>query len=214
MSWPTAADLVRGSHDLGREQAADAARRELSRRQYQDAQPSLLNRVLGRAVRELLDLLDRAAARVPGGGLGLLLLAALLVLLVAVVLARLRPRRDGRRAALFDAAAPATAADHRRLADAAAARGDHADAVRERLRAVVRDLEERGVLDPRPGRTAGEVARDAGAAVPAVAGDLRRGVRLFDDVWYGGRAATAADYATLVDVDRRVTQGRLAVAGR
>ena len=44
---------------------------------------------------------------------------------------------------------------------------------------------------PGPGRTAGEVARDGGAALPPVAGGLRQGARLFDEVWYGGRAAEA-----------------------
>ena len=75
----------------------------------------------------------------------------------------------------------------------------------------MRELEARGALDPRPGRTAGEVARDGGAAVPAVADDLRRAARVFDEVWYGGRPADAASYAALVAVDARVASSRLAV---
>ena len=71
------------------------------------------------------------------------------------------------------------AAGHRAAAEALAAQGHLAEAVRERLRAVVRALEERGVLDPRPGRTSGEVARDAGAAAPALAArPAPRGARL------------------------------------
>jgi hypothetical protein len=197
--------------ELSREEAADAAREELSRQQYQDAQPPVLLRLVGRLLRELVELLDRAAATAPGGRLGLLLLVGLLVAAVAVVLTRLSPRRAGRRRALFDGDRPLTAADHRQRADAAAAAGRFADAVRERLRAVVRELEARGVLDPRPGRTADEVAREAGAAVPAVADDLRRAARVFDEVWYGGRPATAESYAVLVDVDRRLADRRLAV---
>ena len=84
--------------------------------------------------------------------------------------------------------------------------------MRERLRAVVRDLEARGLLDPRPGRTAGEVARDAGAAVPALAEDLRRASIVFDEVWYGGRTADAGSYALLVDVDTRAAAARPVLA--
>ena len=202
-----------GLSDLTRDSARDAARAELTRREYADAQPPLLVRVAGRLVRELGELLDGAAAAVPGGRLGLLLLLGLLGLLAAVVLSRVRPAgRDGARGALFAGSAELSAAQHRELAEQAAAEGRFAEAVRERLRAVVRDLEARGVLDPRPGRTAGEIARDAGAAVPAVASDLRRAAVVFDEVWYGGRSADASSYALLVEVDERVGRSRLVVA--
>jgi hypothetical protein len=199
---------------LDRDAARDAARDELRRREYADAQPPLLARAVGRVLREVGELLDRAAAAAPGGALGLLALAALLGLLVAVVLRRVGPLgRSAAAPALFDGTRELSAAAHRELADAAAAEGRWADAVRERLRAVVRDLEARGALDPRPGRTADEVARDGGAAVPGVADDLRRAALLFDEVWYGGRPADAASYALLVGVDQRVAGSALRVAG-
>ena len=50
--------------------------------------------------------------------------------------------------------------------------GNWAAAIRHRLRAVARQLEEDGVLNPVPGRTATELAADAGAAVPGLAGEL------------------------------------------
>lgn len=198
---------------LSREGARDAAREELSRPEYADAQPPLLLRLVGRALRALGDLVDGAAGALPGGRIGLLLLLLLVAGLVAVVLTRVRPEsgRTGARP-LFGGSAVLTAAQHRAQAEAAAAQGQWAEAVRERLRAVVRDLEARGVLDPRPGRTAGEVARDAGAAVPAVADDLRRAAVVFDEVWYGGRTADAASYAVLVEVDQRVGSSRMVVA--
>lgn len=198
--------------ELSREAARDAARDELARRPYQEAQPPLLVRWLGRVLAELLDLLARAAGSAPGGRPGLLLLLAVVAVVVAVVLRRVAPRRAGRDRALFDGERTVTAADHRLRAESAAAAGRYADAVRERLRAVVRELEARGVLDPRAGRTADEVAREAGAAVPATADDLRRAALVFDEVWYGGRPATAESYAVLVEVDRRVSAARLAVA--
>ena len=197
---------------VDREAAREAAERELRRREYVDAQPSPITRALGRILQELGELLDRAALIAPGGRLGLLALALLLVLLVGVVLSRIGPlARTSPERALFAGAGVQTAAEHREQAEAAAAQGQWAQAVRERLRAVVRELEARGALDPRPGRTAGEVARDGGAALPEVADDLVRAARLFDEVWYGGRPADAASYASIVAVDARVSDSRLAV---
>ena len=194
---------------VDRDTAREAAERELRRREYVDAQPSPLVRLAGRVLREIGELLDRAAGAAPGGRLGLLALLALVVLLVAVVLARIGPlARSSRPPALFAGSATLTADEHRALAQSAAEQGRWADAVRERLRAVVRELEARGALDPRPGRTAGEVARDGGAAVPDVAPDLARAAALFDEVWYGGRPADASSYALLVAVDERVSDRR------
>lgn len=195
---------------LSREQARELAREELSRREYDDAQPPLLFRLLGRALRELGELLERTAGALPGGGLGLLLLLALLVALLLVVRAKVGPvARGRRRETVFDGGRAMTAEGHRALAEIAAGEGRYAEAVRERLRAVVRELEARGVLDPRPGRTAGEVARDGGRAVPAIADDLRRAATVFDETWYGGREADASSYALLVEVDRTVSGTRL-----
>jgi hypothetical protein len=204
--------LLQQVDQLSREQARDAAAQELTRRPYLEAQPPLLLRVIGRVLREIGALLERAAGATPAGPLGLLLLVVLVGALIAVLLVKVRPQRsaaDG--AALFDGGRPLSADDHRQRAEAAAQRGQYAEAVRERLRAVVRELESRGVLDPRPGRTADEVAREAGAVVPEVSDDLVQAARLFDEVWYGGRPADPSGYAVLVEVDRRLTARRLAV---
>ena len=80
------------------------------------------------------------------------------------------------------------------------------------MRAIVRELETRGVLDPRPGRTAAEVAREAGGLVPSVAGELRGGARVFDEIWYGGRPATAGADAAMREADQRVRSAPLVVA--
>ncbi len=205
MSWPLAGD------QLSREAARRAAERELSDSRYSDAQPPLVLRLIGRGLHELLSLLDRAASNAPGGRLGLLLLAVLVLGFAAVVLTRLAPGRRVASPAVFAAGRPLSAADHRVRAELAADRGDWSDAVRERLRAAVRELEVRGVLDPRPGRTADEVARDAAAMVPSLAPALHAGTRVFDEVWYGGRQADAASYATVVALDDAVTRSRLAV---
>jgi len=195
---------------LGREAARRAARSELSRREYSSARPSLATRLVGRLLHELGRLIDAGSARVPGGSTGLILLLLLLAGVVALIIIKLRPvgGRSGAQS-VFAGSAALDAKEHRRLAEAAAAKGEWAEAVRERLRAVVRELEDRGVLDRRPGRTASEVAQDGGALVPALALPLRRAAVTFDEVWYGGRTADAASYATVVEVDGTVTSTRL-----
>ena len=198
---------------ISREAARRAAREELQKRQYADAEPPLLTRLVGRLIREFLELLAKAATGVPGGRAGLLLLLGVIALLVTVILVKLGPLgRQAQSTALFGAGRELSADEHRRLAEEAASAGRWPDAVRERLRAVVRELEARGVLEPRPGRTAGEVARDAGAAVPAIAADLHRATTLFDEIWYGGRPADSSSYAVLVEVDRAVTSSRLVLS--
>jgi hypothetical protein len=77
------------------------------------------------------------------------------------------------------------------LADRLAAEGRFAEAVRERLRAIVRGLVERQVLEHRPGMTVTELARAAGAAAPGVEAPLRNATGIFSDIWYGERPATA-----------------------
>ena len=183
------------------------ARDELADPVYEAAQPGLFERALTWLWDRLSDL---EVPEGPGSGVGLAVLVLLVLLVVAVVVLVVGP---GRRAArlrgkeLF-ANVVLTAAEHRAAADAHASAGEWGLAVRERFRAVVRSLEERTVLDPRPGRTADEAARDAAAALPALAGDLAAGARTFDDVAYGGRTATAAHDEQLRTLDDAVSAAR------
>ena len=202
--WPAAATPLVPS----RKQARGWAVRELADPAYARAQPGLLQR----GVRWVL---DRLAELAPDGapttraGLVVLLLGVLVVAAAVLLRAgRVRgPDRSVPTASLF--AGPAmTAAAHRALADAAAARGDWAGAVRERFRAVVRTLEERTVLDERPGRTADEAARDAARLLPELAADLGACARLFDEVAYGSRPARGEHDARLRSLDRAVVTAR------
>lgn len=195
--------------DIGRDEAQRAAERELTDPVYAADDPSLVDRGVRWLLEQISDLLDRAVDASPGGYGGLAVLALLVVLTVVAV--RLRVGRIGRTAAgeraLFDSG-PRTADDHRAAADTHAARGEWADAVRERLRAVVRSLEERDLLDTRPGRTADEAAAEAGRVLPGCAEQLRAAARTFDDVWYGARPATAAMDAQLRAADDAVRRAR------
>jgi len=195
--------------DLGREAAQEAAREELAKQVYRDAGPGLVERGLRWVYAQVTDVLDEVAGVSPGGYAGV---AVVLLLLVAAAVAiRLRVGPLGRRAALDQSlfvGRDRTADEHRAAADAHARAGEWAEAMRERLRAVVRSLEERAVLEPRPGRTADEAAAQAGAALPGCAADLAAAARLFDDIWYGGRPAGPEADASLRELDRAVRAAR------
>ena len=200
---------------VGRDEARQAAERELSKGVYAQDKPGPVERAVEAALEWLDQLLSRAASATPGGALGLLVLIVLVVGLAVLVGWQIGPVRRGARpgAPVVELSGPLDAAEHRRRADGYAREGQFAEAVRERMRAIVRELETRGVLEPRPGRTADEVAREAGAAVPAVAPDLRTAAVVFDEVWYGGRRATAQADAVLRQADQRVQRAQLVVAG-
>jgi hypothetical protein len=78
-------------------------------------------------------------------------------------------------------------------ADRYAAQGRYAEAVRERLRAIVRELVDRGVVAHVPGWTVTELARAAGQARPALGPALHGASATFSGIWYAQRPATAAD---------------------
>ncbi|MFU8853263.1 DUF4129 domain-containing protein [Micromonospora sp. SL1-18] len=78
-------------------------------------------------------------------------------------------------------------------ADQLAAAGRFKEAVRERLRAMVRSLIERQVIAAVPGWTVTELASAAGRAHPPVAAPLHAASGLFSEIWYGFRPATVED---------------------
>jgi hypothetical protein len=193
---------------LGRDEAQRLARLELANPAYTGDDEPWIQKILRWVLERIARLLDTVGGSSPLGWFGILGVIALVVLVVVVVRRRTGAlTRSPAPTALFTDA-DRTAADFRVEADRFAASGAWAEAVRARLRAVVRDVEERGLVDVRPGRTADEIARDAGRALPAVAADLRTAARLFDDVWYGGRTADSTSYDRLVAVDRAVASAR------
>lgn len=185
-----------------REEGARIAGEELADPVYGEAEPSLFDRIIA-ALQDLAErILAGAAEGMPGGWWTLAPLLAVLALGAVALVVRARPSRKGTAAgSLFGGTAVLTAADHRSRADEAAARGDHTGAVRERLRAIALDLEERAVIAPRAGRTATELAADAGALLPAQADALTRAAAVFNDAVYGDRPASEADARTLAELD-------------
>lgn len=78
-------------------------------------------------------------------------------------------------------------------ADQLALAGRYREAVRERLRAIIRSLIDQGVLPPTPGWTVTELAAAAGLARPPLAPPLAGATGVFSEIWYGLRTATQED---------------------
>jgi hypothetical protein len=189
--------------DIDRDAAHDAAQNELNKPIYPRASVS------DRFTDWLNDLLYRIAAEgssFPGGWLALSVLFVVLVIGVVVAIRVARGTMRTNRGADYSlfAGHDLSAAEHRARAEQAAAAGDWTAAIRHRLRAVARQLEETAVLDPNPGRTATELARDAGAALPGLRGELSRAAEAFNDVTYGERPGTEAAYRIVAELDEHL----------
>ena len=129
----------------------------------------------------------------------LILLAIAVVVAVRIVRRTMRTNRGGEYALFGEH--ELSAAEHRATAEQHAAAGNWSAAIRHRLRAVARQLEESTVLDPVPGRTATELARDAGRVIPHLAAELARAAEAFNDVTYGERPGTESAYLMIADLD-------------
>ncbi|MEV7558636.1 DUF4129 domain-containing protein [Streptomyces sp. NPDC089795] len=197
-----------------REPAREAAERELSKPMYHENDPSLFDRALRKFFDWLDDVLGAASGATPGGGFGLFVILVLVLLAVGTLWWRLgTPGRITTGAGVLFTDGTRGAADHRAAADAHAAAGRWTEAVQERMRAVVRALEERTLLDPRPGRTADEAAAEAAVTLPDHAAELRAAARTFDDVTYGGRTADADTYARLRALDLTLDRAKPLLTG-
>ncbi|MEU7119837.1 DUF4129 domain-containing protein [Streptomyces zaomyceticus] len=196
--------------DISRVPAREAAERELSDPMYHENDPNLLQRGLDRFWEWIDDLFGAASGATPGGVLGLVVVILLVVAVLAALWWRLGTphRAPGATGDSLFTDGPRTARDHRADADHHAAAGRWNQAVQERTRAIVRSLEERALLDPRPGRTADEAAAEAGRSLPAHADDLRLAVRAFDDVTYGGRTADEPAYRRVEELDTALERTR------
>jgi hypothetical protein len=186
--------------DIDHDAAHQAARRELDKPIYPKEGPT---QRIHEWIHELLYRLLEKGSSIPGGWFTISVLVSLVIVavVVAVRIARrtIRTRRGGD-FQLFDSG-ELSAAQHRATAEGFAAKGDWTAAIRHRLRAVARALEEAGILNPAPGRTANELARDASEHIPHLASELSCAASAFNDVAYGERPGTSAAYQMIVDLD-------------
>lgn len=187
--------------DIDRDAAHEAAAAELAKPIYPGRSPA---EQFGEWVNDLLYRLVAKGAQLPGGWftLTILVLIAAAMVIFSARIAR-RTMRSGRGEQLFGPGA-LCAADHRLRADRAAAQHDWTAAIRHLLRAIARELEESGSLDPVPGRTAGELAAAAAEIRPELTAEFRSAAAIFNEVSYGERPGTEAGYRQLVGLDERL----------
>lgn len=188
--------------DIDRDAAHEAAQRELDKPIYPKA--SLTDR-LSEWLDDLVYRIAQGGAGVPGGWLTIAVLTLLVVIavVVAVRIAR-RTMRTDRSAQSLYGGHDLGAAEHRGTAEQYAAAGQWALAIRHRLRAVARQLEENAVLPVVPGRTATELAADAGRELPELTGEFRTAATTFNDVTYGDLPGTEAEYHAVAALDDHV----------
>ena len=191
------------------ETAGGWLRDELAKAIYHQ-QPSLIERLWSWIQEQLARFLESASGA-DARTAGLVIVVALVVVAVVSLLVAgpVRRNRAARRASagVFgndtrSAAQLLESAEHH------ASEGRWGPAVLDRFRALLRTLEDRTVLEPRPGRTADEGARDAGARLPDCAVELVAAAQLFDDVCYGDVRPDESDDAFLRQVAAHVWAAR------
>lgn len=185
----------------GAEEARRWAAEELARAEYRDAAPSWLQ-ALWEDFLDWLSSLDGPAQPAGGVPASVIGIVVAVIIVIAVILARPRLNPSARKnGEVFEAGTVLGPADYRARAEAAAALENWGDAVVDRFRALVSSAEARTILDPQPGRTADEVARDLAVPFRTEAVRLEAAARTFDAVRYGNVAAGKADYRDMAGLD-------------
>ncbi|WP_231493944.1 DUF4129 domain-containing protein [Nocardiopsis sp. CNT312] len=192
--------MIHAAAEVTREEGQRRALEELSDPLYGERVPTLLERFM-EWLRELLNGVVEVGSGVFGGWAVLGPVLVVLAVLLVWLLVYLRPSASRRRGAVVHEEDARSVADHRAAAEACERAGDFAGAVTERMRAISVSLEERAVITPRAGRTATELADEASALLPDQRGGLAEAARLFNDVAYGDRPATADAARTLRELD-------------
>lgn len=190
---------------LDDDEARQLLQEELAKGAYQEAEPSLLERGWTAFLNWLGEVLGQIRSVDAGLGTILLAVGAVVVILVAVLL--VKPRLNARNRpepTVFQAQSRLTAQAHRDYAEAAGRTGNWDEALTERFRAITRAAEERVILDEQAGRTAGEVAHQLQDVFAAQSASLEWLALRFNEVHYGARPATQADYERSVDLDREL----------
>lgn len=198
------------------EEQRGIAEEVLSRREFQRAEPSLIERIQEWIDRQLGDLIGS----VTGGGTGTVVGWVILAVAVAVIVWLLARNR---KVLLADPAAEAevridagrTPDEWREHAATLEAEGRWKEALRCRYRGLLGDLVRRGVIVDVPGRTAGEYLDEVAAACPPATRPMGAATAAFELAWYADRptGATEAEAfreaasATLRAVDERGGRG-------
>lgn len=194
------------------DEARSWAEQELADPVYAAAEPTPLDRI-AQAIGEFLSRLfnpEIPAAFGPSLAVIAAVVVGILILVAFLVwgMPRIVRRAPGRDAALFGTDDVRSAAELRRDAASHAERGEWADAIIVRVRAMARALAERGIVDTPPGATVHAFSRAASRPFPASAGDLERVADAFDDVRYLRRPGTPELYELVATADDALAAAR------
>jgi Domain of unknown function (DUF4129) len=166
---------------------------ELAKSEYDDS-PGFVQWLLGRIEQWLVDLVDGIdGSSAAQAGIAVLLAIALVVVAVLVLRRTGLIRRSHALAVApeLDAEPVLSASELRDSARAAISAGRTDDGTVLSLRALVRDLEDRTLLDVAVGMTSHEAADRAARSYPDLRGRLQRGAASFDTAAYSHRTTTA-----------------------
>lgn len=195
-----------------REAARQLLEQELSRNEYQQAEPAWFDMV-GQSIVEFFErLLNPESPGAVGAG-GLVVIALLVIaLIIAAFMIWGRPRTAARSAqttaTLFGEQEQRSARELRRAAETAARAGAFDEATVLRTRALARGLAERGILTLPPGATVHAFARQAAVAFPAHRAGLDATADAFDEVRYLRAPGTASAYTLVRDLDSAIAETR------
>ena len=197
--------------ELAEDEARDLLLGELSRAEYENAKPTLIDEI-GAAI---ADWLTGLLAAEPGATPPLVpFLIALGVVAVIVAIALIVygvPRRNRRTDALgglFGEDERRTAAELRRAGQDAARRSDWSLAIAETYRAIARGLAERELVTTVPGTTAREFAGLAADSFPAEQAALDAAAQAFDSVRYLGGTGARDTYESPAAPEPRLRETR------
>lgn len=196
--------------DPDADEARDWMLRELSDREYLEAQPNWFDR-LATALWEWLMSLDFEVSE-GGQGLGvvlvLLLIAGLVVAAFFIFGAPALARRSRITGELFGTDDERDAEAMRRDAERSAAGGQWSDAMTDMFRAIARGLAERTVVNTLPGTTAQDFAVRASRAFPDHAAALAAAADDFDEVRYLEHEGSRAQYERVAALEAALRSAR------
>lgn len=188
-----------------------AAEDILSRPEYRQPEPGIVERVFGWVGEQIGRVFDALTGGGPGTVIGWIVVGALL-LVAAYVLRRLfvLPGMPGRRSGAptveYGTSQRRSAASWREEAHRQRAAGERRNALRCHHQALVVELTDAGVLDPTPGRTTGEHRARLQAVLPEHAERIDAVTQSFERTWYGGSEVDDAE------LDRFVTDTEILVS--
>lgn len=199
------------------DEAREWAERELEKRVYREAEPTLFDRV-AKAIGDFFAGLfspqagDAAWSPVWTAIIVIVVVAAIVVAFVIWGVPRADRRTIARGSSSVFEQDERSAAELRAAAEDAAARGAWDDAIVLRFRALARALDERGIVHAPPGMTARAFTGAAREFFPDRAAALDDAADAFDDVRYLRRPGTREMFALVAGLDDAIARERPAKA--